>query len=97
MDAMAEQAQETLISTGRWTAIVMDNGSSHHALAVQARWPEWEKQGLFCFFLPPYCSEMNLIECEWRQLKAYEIAGRMFNDEQELSLAIIEGLEHRAE
>jgi putative transposase len=97
MNAMATEAKKILKSTGRYTVVVMDNGSSHKALAVQACWPEWEKKGLFCFFLPPYCSEMNLIEGEWRQLKAYEISGRMFETEQQLSLAIIDGIEHRSE
>jgi putative transposase len=73
----------------------MDNGSSHKALAVQACSPEWERKGLICFFLPPYCSEMNLIEGEWRQLNAYEISERMFEAEGQRSLAIIEGIEHR--
>jgi hypothetical protein len=50
MNVMATQAKKILKSTGRYTVVVMDNGSSHKALAVQACWPEWEKKGLFCFF-----------------------------------------------
>lgn len=97
MNAMAERAKATLETTGRWTVFVMDNGSSHRSLAVQNCWAEWEKKGLFCFFLPPYCSEMNRIESEWHQLKAYEISGRMFQIEENLSLAIIDGVEHRCQ
>jgi transposase len=45
------------------------------------RWPEWEKKGLYIFFLPKYCSEMNPIELEWQQLKTHELVGQMFEDE----------------
>lgn len=96
MNAMADQAKDTLETTGRWTVVVMDNGSSHRSLAVQNCWVEWEKKGLFCFFLPPYCSEMNRIEPEWHHLKADEISGRMFQTEDDLAMAIIEGVEHRS-
>jgi hypothetical protein len=40
--------------------------------------------------------EMNLIKGEWRQLKAYEISSLMFETEQQLSLATIDGIEHRS-
>lgn len=40
---------------------------------------------------------MNLIEAEWHQLKAHEIAGRMFEDEYDLAMAVIAGVENRAE
>lgn len=46
---------------------------------VQQQWPEWEKKGLYIFFLPKYCSEMNPIELEWQQLKSHELAGHMFD------------------
>ena len=97
MDSMANQAEVTLSKTGRLTVVVQDNGSSHKSKAVQQRWSEWEEKGLIVFFLPPYCSEMNLIESEWRQLKAYEISGRMFEHEYDLAMALIEGVEHRAQ
>lgn len=38
---------------------------------------------------------MNLIECEWPQLKSHEIAGQMFDNEHDLALAIIAGMEAR--
>jgi putative transposase len=49
------------------------------------------------FFLPPYCSEMNLIETQWRQLKAHEIAGQMFDNEYDLAMTVIEGMESRSQ
>ena len=97
MESMAQKAEVIVRETGRFTVVVQDNGSSHKSELVQKRWPEWEEKGLIIFFLPPYCSEMNLIESEWRQLKAHEIAGQMFEDEYDLALAVIQGVEHRAQ
>jgi transposase len=45
------------------------------------QWTRWQEQGLYIFFLPPYCSEMNLIESDLPQLKSHEIAGQMFDNE----------------
>ena len=40
---------------------------------------------------------MNQIESEWHQLKTHELAGQMFEDEYDLALAVIDGVENRAE
>lgn len=40
---------------------------------------------------------MNRIENEWHQLKAHEIAGRMFEDEYDLAMAIVDGMEARSQ
>jgi hypothetical protein len=85
MDWVAQKAAQTLAATGRITVIVQDNGSLHKSRLVQEQWPRWQEQGLFIFFLPPYCSEMNPIETQWRQLKAHEIAGQMFDNEYSVS------------
>ncbi|WP_442936005.1 transposase [Nostoc sp.] len=37
--------------------------------------------GLYIFFLPEYCSEMNPIELEWQHLKKNELCGQIFDDE----------------
>ena len=29
----------------------------------------WEEKGLFLYFLPSYCPELNLIEILWRMIK----------------------------
>ena len=36
---------------------------------------------------------MNLIETEWYQIKTHELAGRIFEDEYDLAMAIIQGVE----
>ena len=96
MDWIAGKAFETLTLTGRLTVIVQDNASLHTSLLTRQQWQRWQEQGLFFFFLPQYCSEMNGMEDEWHQLKAHEIAGRMFEDEYDLAIAIMNGIEARS-
>ncbi len=40
--------------------------------------------------------ELNLIETEWPQLKSHELSGRMFEDEYDLAMAVIDGIEKRS-
>ncbi len=96
IDWIAEKAFQTLRTTGRMTVIVQDNGSLHKSQLTRQQWQRWFGQGLFLFFLPPYCSEMNRIEDQWHQLKTHEISGRMFEDEYDLALAIMDGMEARS-
>ncbi len=63
---------------------------------MKERLREWERQGLYIFQLPKYCSQMNLIESEWLHLKSDEIAGRMFDSEYDLAMAVIQAIEERA-
>ncbi len=95
MDWIAQKAAQTLATTGRITVVVQDNGSLHTSSVVRQQWERWQKQGLYFFFLPPYCSEMNLIEAQWHQLKTHELAGRLFDNEYDLAMAVIEGIESR--
>jgi hypothetical protein len=97
MDWVAQKAALTLEQTGRFTVIVQDNSSIHKRELVRQHWQKWQDQGLFLFFLPPYSAEMNRIEDQWHQLKAHEIAGQMFEDEYDLALAVITGMEMRSE
>jgi hypothetical protein len=39
---------------------------------------------------------MNRIEEQWHQLKTHELAGRMFEDEYDLAIAVIDGMETRS-
>ncbi len=96
MDWIAEKAAQTLSASGRLTVIVQDNGSSHTSQLTQQQWQRWQEQGLFLFFLPQYCSEMNRIEEQWHQLKTHEIAGQMFEDEYDLAIAVMNGMESRS-
>lgn len=96
MDWIADKAAEAFRSQGGMTVIVQDNGSSHTSQLTRQQWQRWQEQGLFLFLLPKYCSEMNRIEEEWHQLKTHEIAGRMFEDEYDLAIAVMDGIETRS-
>lgn len=97
MDWEANKAQQRLTQTGQITVVVQDQGSIHTCAEVRQYYPVWESLGLYIFFLPKYCSEMNLIEEEWQRLKEDEIAGRMFEDEYDLAMAVIKAVDSRAE
>jgi len=96
MHEQAHLAALELAKTGRIRVIVQDNGSIHTSIQVQQQWSQWEAQGLYLFFLPAYCSEMNPIESEWHQLKTHELAGQMFEDELDLAYAVMDGVEARS-
>ncbi len=83
--------------TGRIRVIIQNNGSIHKSLDVQQKCSQWESQGLYIFFLPKYCSEMNKIEREWQQLKNHELVGQMFEDEVDLAYAVMDGIEARGQ
>jgi hypothetical protein len=97
MDEQAKAAAEVLQQTGRIRVIVQDNASIHTSKIAQQKWQHWQAQGLFIFFLPPYCSEMNPIEIEWNHLKRDELVGQMFECEAELAYHVVVGLEARGE
>ncbi|AHJ31479.1 transposase [Nodularia spumigena CCY9414] len=92
---MMEQEAQEASESKRMRVIVQDNGPIHCCKEVQALWTKWEQMGLYMFFLPKYCSEMNPIELEWQHLKRDEIAGKMFEDELELAYAVMDGVETR--
>lgn len=89
-------AEKRWKETGQITVIVQDNASVHQSLLVRQHHLRWQQQGLFLFFLPTYSPQMNRIEDEWLHLKRDELASRVFDDEYELAIAIIEGIENRA-
>ena len=51
------------------TYLVMDNAPTHISDELQDCRKDWEKQGLFLYFLPTYSPELNLIEILWRKIK----------------------------
>lgn len=97
MNWIAQKSEQTLKKTGRITVIVQDNGSAHTSHLAREHWQQWQSQGLYLFFLPQYSSEMNLIEAQWHQLKTHEIVGRIFDNEYDLAIAIINGMENRSQ
>ncbi|HEY9846789.1 MAG TPA: transposase, partial [Candidatus Caenarcaniphilales bacterium] len=96
MNWIAGKAWQLLSQSGRLTVIVQDQATLHTSKLTQQHWQHWQEQGLLLFFLPKYCSEMNRIEDEWHQLKAHEMAGRMFEDEYDLATAMMNGMQARS-
>jgi putative transposase len=97
LDWQARKAEKRLKETGQITVIIEDQASIHRSRATQEQYKKWEAQGLYIFFLPSYSSELNRIENEWERIKEDELAGRMFDDEYELAVAVIKAIESRAE
>ncbi len=95
IDWQAKEASERLKETGKITVIVLDQGPIHKSKLTKSQYKRWEKQGLYMFLLPSYSPELNHIENEWKRIKEDEIAGRVFEDEYELILAVIAAIESR--
>jgi transposase len=51
--------------------VFLDNASIHKSHAFIQHSPQWVKRGLIIKYLPPYSSELNLIEILWRFMKYY--------------------------
>jgi putative transposase len=97
MDWQADQAEKRFSESGQITVIVADQGTTHVSRATREQYKRWEKQGLYIFLLPTYSPELNRIENEWQRIKEDELAGRMFEDEYELAMAVISAIESRNE
>ena len=97
MEKQAEKAARRLFKTGKLTVVVQDNALRHRSKEAREKQEKWEKMGLLSFFLPKYSPELNRIEDQWLHLKRDELQGRVYGDEYELVLGIIEGMNHRAE
>jgi putative transposase len=87
---MMERETTDAAKSGTMRVRVQDNSSIHKCSEVQQLWSHWESLGLYIFFLPKYCSEMNPIELEWQHLKKDELSAQMFDDELELAYAVID-------
>lgn len=96
MECLAQTAATHLLETGQITVIIHDNASVHKSSLARQQHQRWQQQGLYVFFLPPYRTHLNRIEDEWLHLKRDELAGQVFEDEYELAIAIINGINNRA-
>ena len=97
MNWQALKAYQHFQVTGQVTVFVLDNASVHRAQLTKQHYEQWQQQKLLLFFLPPYSPQMNRIEDEWLHLKRDELASQVFEDEFDLAMAIIEGVEARGE
>ena len=97
MDWQAQRAMKRLFETGKPTVVIHGLASIHRSQLAKKQHQIWSKQGLSVFFLTPYSPEMNRIEDTWLHLKRQELGGRVFEDEYDLALAIIDGIENRGQ
>jgi hypothetical protein len=72
--------------------IVLDNAPIQTSAAFEAQIKDWEEQGLYLLFLPPYCPELNLIEILWRKIKYEWLPVSAYQSFKELSEALDEVL-----
>jgi transposase len=51
--------------------VVLDNANIHRGAPMEQKRLEWQQQGLYLYYLPPYCPELNAIEILWKQAKYF--------------------------
>jgi transposase len=88
-------AQFVIDSIDNWSksltkasVLVLDNARIHHAKIFEARVEDWEKQGLYIFFLPPYSPHLNKIETLWRVCKYRWIKPQDYENLETLQTAL---------
>lgn len=83
MDTLARQGEP-----GQLTVIVLDNAAFHRGTAVREKQAEWEAQGLYLRYLPPYAPCLNLIESVWKQRKGFLMPRRSYDSLAQLETAL---------
>lgn len=51
--------------------VVFDNAAIHKGGAMEDKRLQWEKEGLYLYYLPAYSPELNRIEILWKQAKHF--------------------------
>jgi transposase len=51
--------------------VVLDNARIHQGGAMEEKRLQWEKEGLYLYYLPVYSPELNRIEILWKQAKYF--------------------------
>lgn len=74
------------------TVLVLDNARVHHSQAFEQARIEWEKQGLYFFFLPVYSPHLNRAEIVWRILKAQWIDPMDYLTPNDLNYAVSQAM-----
>jgi hypothetical protein len=58
--------------------------------------PALAEHDVHCYFLPPYCPELNAIEALWRQVKYQDLPERSHTSAEALQAAVEQALGARA-
>lgn len=89
LDALAVEAERD----GARTVVVLDNASVHRNRTVGWARRRWERQGLYLYYLPPYCPHLNRIEGVWRRLKGFLLPRHCYASLAELDQALTAALQ----
>ncbi len=87
LDRLAQSCDPT-----RLTVVVLDNAPFHKGKQLTEQRAQWEAQGLYLRYLPPYCPQLNPIEGVWRKLKGFLMPRRSYNTLRQLKAALELGL-----
>jgi len=71
------------------TVIVMDNAPWHKAKIMDEKIEQWQKKGLFIFYLPTYSPHLNIIEMLWKKMKYQWLLPKHYQSQQILKEQII--------
>lgn len=64
----------------RLSVVVIDNASPHTSNRFMECLDTWQTRGLFVYYLPAYCPELNLIEILWRMTKYHWLPLSAYQD-----------------
>lgn len=51
--------------------VVLDNANIHRGEPMQLKRRQWQRRGLYLYYLPPYSPKLNRIEILWKQAKYF--------------------------
>jgi hypothetical protein len=77
--------------------VVLDNYSVHRSTLIHEAEDDLARIGVRLFFLPPYSSELNLIEPLWRQIKYHDLPVRSDQTVEALQTAVDNALQQHAD
>lgn len=58
---------------GKKVTVILDNAPTHTSTKFKTKKLDWEKRGLYLYFLPPYSPQLNRIEMLWKHMKYHWI------------------------
>lgn len=78
----------------RFTIAVIDNASAHTSKRFAECRDSWQERGLFLYYLPAHCPELNLIEILWRMMKYHWLPLSAYQDFRSLVENVHDVLAH---
>jgi transposase len=88
-DSFIEFLEQLLLTTykDKPVVLVMDNAAYHHSAHGQAFLSLLEHR-VHVIWLPPYCSELNMIERFWKHLTSWVCVNRLYQGPEQLQCTI---------